>query len=214
MGKYFIKATDQFGCSAIDSVVLHLYTQAVIDTGKTKIELTVDINVLANDIPKNNLDPSTLRIVNSPSNGLVSIVSDSLISYTPNQYYIGQDQFIYSICDYYQNCDQATVLVFVNDLPFFIPEAFSPNGDGVNDNFEIKGIAKYNTLGLVIFNRWGNIVFQSANYGDGPGKAGFWDGNAKNGLRIGSGPVPSGTYFYILNLDGKEKINGSIYLDR
>jgi gliding motility-associated-like protein len=76
--------------------------------------------------------------------------------------------------------------------------------------FEIKGIAKYKTIDLLVFNRWGNIVFQSKNYGSGTGKDGFWNGNAKGS----GGPVPSGTYFYILKLDGKENINGSVYLDR
>jgi gliding motility-associated-like protein len=102
----------------------------------------------------------------------------------------------------------------VNDNPFFIPEAFSPNGDGINDKFEIKGLAKYKSVEIEIFNRWGNVVYQSKNYGEGQGKAGFWDGTSGFGLRIGSGPVPSGTYFYVLRLDGKEKINGTIYLDR
>jgi gliding motility-associated-like protein len=102
------------------------------------------------------------------------------------------------------------VLVFINDNPFFIPDAFSPNDDGINDKFEIKGIAKYQTVEIRIFNRWGNTVYQSKNYGEGLGKDGFWDGNSKSG----SGPIPNGTYFYILKLDGKENINGSVYLDR
>ena len=102
------------------------------------------------------------------------------------------------------------MLVLINDVPFFIPEAFSPNGDGINDKFEIKGLAKYEAVEMVIFNRWGNTVYQSENYGEGAGKDGFWDGTAKSG----GGPVPNGTYFYVLKLDGKEKISGSVYIDR
>jgi len=169
---------------------------------------------LANDIPKGKLNPATLRIVTAPQNGMASVVGDSLVSYFPNEYFVGSDNFVYSICDYFDHCDQATVLVLVSDVPFFIPEAFSPNGDGINDEFEIKGIAKYKTVEIEIFNRWGNVVYKSNNYGEGQGKSGFWDGVAGQGVRIGSGPVPSGTYFYVLKLDGKEKINGAIYLDR
>ena len=102
------------------------------------------------------------------------------------------------------------VNVLTNDIPFFIPEAFSPNGDGINDKFEIKGLAKYESVEIVIFNRWGNTVYQSGNYGEGAGTDGFWDGTAKSG----GGTVPNGAYFYVLKLDGKEKISGSIYLDR
>lgn len=216
IGKYYLKVTDGYGCTDLDSIIVGLYihVKAVSDTGRTNMNFAVDIKVLANDIPKKELDPSTLRIVSPPSNGIATVVGDSLVSYLPNQYFVGTDNFVYSICDYFLHCDQATVLVLVNDNPFFIPEAFSPNGDGINDKFEIKGLAKYKSVEIEIFNRWGNVVYQSKNYGEGQGKAGFWDGTSGFGLRIGSGPVPSGTYFYVLRLDGKEKINGTIYLDR
>jgi len=214
LGKYYLKVTDSFGCVSRDSVNVGLYTQAIRDTSTTNMNFAVDINVLINDIPKKKLDPSTLRIVTAPQNGMATVVGDSLVSYLPNQYFVGSDNFVYSICDYFKNCDQATVLVLVNDVPFFIPEAFSPNGDGINDKFEIKGLSKYKSVEIDIFNRWGNLVYQSSNYGGGQGKSGFWDGTASQGIRTGSGPVPSGTYFYILKLDGKEKINGAIYLDR
>ena len=214
LGTYYLKVTDSYGCVSQDSVNVGLYTQAVRDTSNTNMNFAVDINVLINDIPKKKLDPSTLKIVTSPQNGIATVVGDSLVSYLPNEYFVGSDNFVYSICDYFQNCDQATVLVLVNDMPFFIPEAFSPNGDGINDEFEIKGLTKYKTVEVEVFNRWGNVVYQSKNYGKGQGKDEFWDGKAGQGVRFGSGPVPSGTYFYVLKLDGKEKINGTIYLDR
>lgn len=214
IGKYYLTVTDQYGCSDLDSVLVNYYTQAVIDTGTTQINFSVDINVLRNDIPRKDLDPASLKIVTPPQNGLAVVIADSVISYTPSQYFVGTDNFVYSVCDYFNNCDQASVLVIVNDQPFFIPDAFSPNGDGLNDVFEIKGLAKYQRVQLTVFNRWGNAVYESNNYGAGPGKDGFWDGKARAGLKIGSGPVPTGTYFYVLKLDGKEKINGSLYLDR
>jgi len=174
----------------------------------------VMINVVRNDIPAKSINPSSISIITPPLHGIAEVAADSLILYVPEQSYIGQDEFVYAICDYFKNCDQAKVLVLINDVPFFIPEAFSPNGDGINDQFEIKGLAKYKTVEIQIFSRWGNIVYKSSKYGEGSGKDGFWDGVANNGLRIGSGPVPFGTYFYILKLNGKETINGSFYLDR
>jgi gliding motility-associated-like protein len=209
-GKYYLTVTDQYGCSNRDSVQVNIYTQAIQDTINSIIDIPVSINVLRNDIPKKGLNPITLKINKSPLNGIANIVGDSLISYLPNQSFVGTDSFVYSICDYFNNCDEGNVLVFINDNSFFIPEAFSPNGDDINDKFEIKGISKYKTVELQVFNRWGNIVYQSKNYGNGKGKDGFWNGNAKGG----GGPVASGTYYYILKLDGKENINGSVYLDR
>jgi gliding motility-associated-like protein len=213
-GEYFLSVTDPYGCTDQDSVQVNLYTQAVQDTATTKLNFAIDINVLANDIPKNNLDPSTLRIVNAPKNGIAVVQADSVISYTPNQYFVGDDDFTYSICDYFQKCDEALVLVMVNDVPFFVPEAFSPNGDGINDEFEIKGLAKYKTVQIEIFNRWGNVVYHSDNYGKGNGKSGFWNGIGQSRAGNNTGPVPTGSYFYVLKATGGENISGSVYLDR
>ena len=209
-GKYYLTVTDQYGCSDRDSVQVNIYVQAIQDTINTMINIAANVNVLRNDIPAKGLDPFTLKINRSPLNGIANIVGDSVINYLPDLYFVGTDSFVYSICDYFNNCDEGSVLVFINDNSFFIPEAFSPNGDDSNDKFEIKGISKYKTVEITIFNRWGNIVYQSKNYGEGQGKDGFWNGSVKSG----GGPVPSGTYFYVLKLDGKENINGSIYLDR
>ena len=209
-GKYYLTVTDQYGCTDKDSVQVNIYTQAIQDTINTIINIAANINVLRNDIPEKGLDPFTLKIYRTPLNGIANIVGDSVISYVPDPYFVGSDSFVYSICDYLNNCDEASVLVFINDNAFFVPEAFSPNGDDINDKFEIKGIAKYKTVEVSIFNRWGNVVYQSNNYGEGKGKDGFWNGTAKSG----GGPVPSGIYFYVLKLDRKENINGSVYIDR
>ena len=214
LGMYYLKVTDSQGCTQKDSVNVGLYIQAINDTITTKVNESVLINVVRNDIPAKSVNPSSISIVTPPLHGIASFSADSLIIYMPEESYIGEDGFVYAICDYFKNCDQAKVLVLINDVPLFIPEAFSPNGDGVNDKFEIKGLFKYQTVQIDIFNRSGNRVYQSANYGAGIGKDGFWDGTIKQGLRIGSGPVPSGTYFYVLKLNGKQSINGSIYLDR
>jgi gliding motility-associated-like protein len=213
-GEYFLTVTDPYGCSDQDSVQVNLYTQAVKDTAYTTVNFAININVLANDNPKNRLNPASLRIVTLPQNGQAVVLADSLISYTPNQYFVGSDDFVYTICDYFQDCDEATVLVMINDVPFFIPEAFSPNGDGINDQFEIKGLEKYKTVEIEIFNRWGSVVFQSNNYGEGIGKEGFWDGIGQSRMGNSTGPVPTGAYYYVLKATGNKNISGSIYLDR
>jgi len=126
---------------------------------------------------------------------------------------VGHDEFIYAVCDYSNRCDEATVLVRVSDEALFVPNAFSPNGDGMNDYFEIVGIGSYEKVKLKIFNRWGNLVYQSENYG--PAGDGFWDGKADRGIRSGDGQMPTGTYYYTLDLGrGQEKLSGFIYLDR
>ena len=103
-----------------------------------------------------------------------------------------------------------TVTVNVDD-EFFIPEGFSPNGDGVNDVFEIVGIAKYPNNSITIINRWGSKVFEAAPYKSD------WDGTNQFGVSFGK-KLPNGTYFYILDLgkdgpNGDQVIKGYIYLN-
>ena len=68
-----------------------------------------------------------------------------------------------------------------------IPNAFSPNGDGVNDKWMIKFIEQYPLSGIEIFNRYGQQIFRSTGYSKP------WDGTY-NGK-----PLPVGTYYYIIN---------------
>ena len=88
------------------------------------------------------------------------------------------------------NCTNEKSMLVINSLPLNIPNAFSPNGDGVNDTWAINGLIKYTGVTINVFNRWGNRVFQSTG-GYTP-----WDGTV-NGI-----PVSSGTYYAIVELKG------------
>jgi gliding motility-associated-like protein len=94
-----------------------------------------------------------------------------------------------------------TVNIHLDDL--LIPEGFSPNGDGVNDQWEVRGIEAYPTSSLQIFNRWGRLVYRSEAYRN------EWNGRSRN-----SGELPDDTYYYVLNLGGDRTYNGHIILKR
>ncbi|WP_461042438.1 T9SS type B sorting domain-containing protein, partial [Spirosoma harenae] len=83
----------------------------------------------------------------------------------------------------------------------FIPEGFSPNGDGINDLFVIRG-ANGLTVSLEVYNRWGNLVYKNEDYRND------WDGKANTGITISSADavgVPDGTYYYVVTLsDGRK----------
>ena len=81
----------------------------------------------------------------------------------------------------------------------FIPNAFSPNNDGVNDIFQISG-HDIISLKINIFNRWGNSVYT------GQSQNSFWDGT------YNGNPVPSGVYIYLIEVEGYHK-DGSTYLN-
>jgi|GEM_PF-532792 len=92
---------------------------------------------------------------------------------------------------------------------FFIPEGFSPNGDGINDFYVIRGLDNYPNNTFTVFNRWGDKVYGASPYTN------TWDGKATSGLRVGGDDLPVGTYFYTLDLgDGSKVFKGSIYLNK
>ncbi len=95
------------------------------------------------------------------------------------------------------------------NIDFNIPEGFSPNGDGINDVFVIRGIDYYPQNKFDIFNRWGNKVFEAKPYQNN------WDGKTSQGLRVGGDDLPVGTYFYFLDLGNNTPIyKGTIYLNK
>ena len=93
---------------------------------------------------------------------------------------------------------------------FSIPEAFTPDGDGINDSFVIVGIEKYPGNEITILNRWGNLVFETSDYKND------WDGRSQSKLNVDGDALPTGTYYYIL--DTKDPVlgvlRGYIYLQR
>lgn len=86
-----------------------------------------------------------------------------------------------------QRCsDTAGIRILVKEPGIYVPSAFSPNGDGLNDQFRVYAVG-VQTLALTIFNRWGEVVFQTSDPNLG------WDGIYKGEF------VPVDDYQYIIN---------------
>lgn len=216
-GRYYLEVTDKFGCSALDSVEVSLLTYAPVandDYDTTSFQTPVKIAVLENDYdPDDDLDPESLTITADPINGSAYVdFNDHTIVYTPGTGFVGNDIFEYRICDLTDQCDNANVYVVVTDFTFLVPNAFTPNGDGINDYFEIKGIEYYEGNSIKIINRWGKEVYEARNYGIDTNPR-FWDGKSNKGG--GNDELPGGTYYYVLDLgNGQKPIAGSVYIDR
>ncbi len=119
----------------------------------------------------------------------------------PSYLYVGSGAFQVTliVTDAF-GCTSTITKNVVSRLNFAIPEGFSPNGDGKNDVFEITGLEGISNTVVQIFNRWGNIVFESNDYKPGN----FWDGRDS----------PDGTYFYIVTPKDAETITGNVTLAR
>jgi len=101
-------------------------------------------------------------------------------------------------------CGTATDNVFVRVFKkLTIPNVFSPNGDGINDDWRIDGLFTFPEADLSVFNRYGQLLFSSRGY------ANPWKGTHK------SAALPVGTYYYIIDLkNGFKKRNGSVTILR
>jgi gliding motility-associated-like protein len=87
-----------------------------------------------------------------------------------------------------------TVKIFKTNPQIFVPTAFTPNGDGVNDVFRPIGVGIKSIEYFRVFNRWGQLVFSTTVNGQG------WDGS------IGGKPQSTNTFVWI--------VKGIDYLDK
>ncbi len=91
----------------------------------------------------------------------------------------------------------SNILTFEQKIRLYVPTAFSPNGDGLNDLFEVKGAA-FSAFSMKIYHRMGNVVYSSTDATAG------WDGTHKGQA------LPAGAYVYeievaLLNGDTKRR---------
>jgi len=89
--------------------------------------------------------------------------------------------------------DSIKITVVCTDNNFFVPNTFSPNGDGVNDVFYVRGKGLNILPSIMIFNRWGQIVFEKKDFAPNDPSAG-WDGTF-NGQK-----APVDVYIYTLQV--------------
>ncbi|WP_433832125.1 HYR-like domain-containing protein [Flavobacterium anhuiense] len=142
---------------------------------------------------------------------------------------LGNYVFEYVIAD--ERCPRSVVLnMEINDDckvlacgNVLVHNAFSPNGDNINDSFKIDNIDEttcYPSNTVEIYNRWGVLVFETTNYNN---TTNAFDGTSRGRTTVKqSDGLPTGTYFYIItykSLDGNNnvqdhKLDGYLYLSK
>lgn len=111
------------------------------------------------------------------------------------------------VCYYYDS-------VKINSISGIHPaDVFTPNGDEYNETWRIDGLAAYDKVTIYVFNRWGGRVWQYS----GTGKE-YSDANQWNGRNEKNKPVPSGTYYYVIQCSdgilGGKKVTGPVTVIR
>jgi len=169
-----------------NQVIFNLNEELELDIGvnlPTQIDYQWQISV-DNGINYENLPQNSSKIILNPE------LADDAYLY---RVVLNQKGFACSE-EYISN---STKIIY-SDL--FIPSGFSPNGDGINDFWQIVGIDKYPNNTVYIYNRLGVKVFSSVNYKNDWN--GFYNGNK----------VPDGTYFYEVILGTNMIKKGYVYV--
>jgi gliding motility-associated-like protein len=141
----------------------------------------------------------TTTLVQSPAHGSYTLSQTGAFTYTPTFGYVGNDTLIVELCDDGTPvlCTRDTIVIVVSPGASYIPEGFSPNGDGINDNFVILSNPG-DQVSIWVYNRWGNLVFEDKEYQND------WNGAANKGIASSDSGLPDGTYFCIIEINKGE----------
>jgi gliding motility-associated-like protein len=201
-GQHTVTTKDNYGCDTTFTVIVPEPLPASVDILPDDSTLQVGSSLQLYGTLKPYPASSITSYQWSPAEGLSCIDCPNPVA-TPyhhiNEYHL--------TITYNKGCTaESFVTVYVeNNLPLYVPNAFSPNGDGNNDFYLIFGEG-IKDLSLKIFNRWGELVFVSTN------QQTAWDGRYKGELQ------PPGVYVYLVEvtyLDDKVvKKQGSLTLIR
>lgn len=135
--------------------------------------------------------------------GVGSITTDGKFNYTPMAGFVGTDEVKYVIVNRKDKSIVAEGYIYItvqeNDR-FFVPNLITPNGDGINDTWELDFLSEYPNHLIQVFDRTGRIVFEARNYQND------WDGKGmtKSGY-VGQINLVNGVYTYIIDLGDKNK---------
>ena len=197
---------------------------AIADNFETKENKRLEGNILDNDfdIDRNEIILNTIP-TQDPMHGTLVLSANGDFIYQPIIDFMGTDSFIYQICDNGNPslCSTAIVTIVVSkdeNCEVFVPNSFSPDGDGIHDSFKIRCLYNFDNPIIEIYNRWGNLVFKKDHYGNvdywGSEGDAWWNGRSDNKLNIGNEELPVGTYYYVLKLNNIKALTGFLFLNK
>jgi len=191
-----LTVTNTFGCSATATI-----------TDLICVVATPNINFTASPLVLERWNAVT-QFMNMSTNAQSFIWDFGDNSGTSNavapshQYPEESAQYLVTLTAYNEYCvDSAKLNIIVQDNPIsYIPNAFTPDGEGLNEIFQPIFFTGFDpsTYNLTIFNRWGELIFESNHYAKG------WGGT------YGEKPCPEGTYIYQISFKHADNDNVSL----
>ncbi|MFL5762457.1 MAG: gliding motility-associated C-terminal domain-containing protein, partial [Bacteroidia bacterium] len=192
----FIWTISSLTCpSSTDSI------EIFVDTPPTSANAGADIYTNLNSISLDANSPSSGNGIWGVASGAGTFSNAADSTATVSGLVTGANVFTWTISN--GACPSSTdqMTVFVSAVE--VPNGFSPNGDNLNDVFEIPGLTEYKNVVLNVFNRWGNLVYNSDDYKNN------WDGKNNKG-----GALSDDTYYYTLKLKEDMTLSGYVIIKR
>ncbi|MCB9264981.1 MAG: gliding motility-associated C-terminal domain-containing protein [Lewinellaceae bacterium] len=213
-GQYTQFHTSQAGCDSIVVLTLEVVSADAFHAEDDELTLPpgqaqASLSVVANDqLPAGGW---SIELLESPAHGLATLYPDGQLEYMPaSPAFAGTDSLTYQICTdvCIDTCVQARAYFFTlrdcqEELEAHLPTGFTPDGDGVNDEYD--PLAHVRDIGclqdpqnaeMTVVSRWGEVVYEAAPYQP-------WDGRAGQNGKV----VPQGVYYFILRFTlGEEMV--------
>lgn len=185
-GNYSLTVTDNNGCTTSGNAV-------ITQPEKLKLELFPN-NISCSD----QSDGYIMSQVSGGSGGYQYLWSNGQSG--SDIYDLPEGTYHLTVTDIFNCSVEKYAEIFADEVACLnIPNTFTPNGTGINDEWVIRNIDLYPDCLMQIFNSWGQIVFESKGYTKN------WDGT------FNGNPLPAGTYYYILSFsNGLETLTGTV----
>ncbi|MGY6562593.1 MAG: T9SS type B sorting domain-containing protein [Luteibaculaceae bacterium] len=195
-GSYTLELTDANGCSVSQNFTIGRLNEFTANAGGPEVTIFVGEGIT---IGGNPAGPDFANFSWSPALNLSS-------ANVPNPFANPTEDVLYTLTVSTANGCESSDQILVRVLPSIsFPNGFSPNGDGINDFWEIDNINEYPNAVVEVYTRWGQLVFRSVGYSRP------WDGT------FNGEPLPIGTYYYIIELRDeriKQALTGPITILR
>lgn len=165
---------------------------------------TIDLKLLVND-SDNNIDINSFSIIAAPSSGAATQIVNGILTVNyAGTNFLGADQLTIQVCDQLGSCTQQQVIINVVDsstAELIVYSGISPNGDLFNEkwiieNIEVLSDTRENRVS--IYNRWGDLVFETSNYDNVT--------RVFKGVNNNGNDLPSGTYFFKIEFNGRKEV--------
>ncbi|MEP7230007.1 MAG: gliding motility-associated C-terminal domain-containing protein [Ginsengibacter sp.] len=194
---YKVIVTNSYGCQDSADVVVNVLRNPMVDAGPDKEILKGDSIILDGSAKGTSINYAWSPLQYMDDN---KILDPTVFPPSDMQYLLSATSNV--------GCGTSSSAVKVKVFNAIdIPNAFTPNGDGINDVFKISAPGNYKIKKFIIYNRWGKRLFNLEN-----ASIAAWDGTYKGELQ----PVDAYVYYFDIQLpNGRQYINkGTLFLIR